>query len=204
VALFPRCGGAIVDYYIEGIRPQDWEAIRIWRNKQMAVLRQTEYIMAPEQINYAKAYYESQATYCAPQLLYSFFKRGKAGKIVQDYMEAIEVMSTFSLIGYGGLVHIDWNLKVAEISFLMNPERKEDLLQYTKEYLIFLELLRDYTAKLGLMRWRFVTPPKTGDPTRAIHVSIAREVFGAGWRLNDFKERSEDYSGNWVQEFNIR
>ena len=44
-------------------------------------------------------------------------------------------------IGYGGFVHIDWNLKKAELSFLLDTNRTKELETYKKEYNVFLKII---------------------------------------------------------------
>ncbi|WP_394992724.1 GNAT family N-acetyltransferase [Emticicia sp.] len=86
------------------IRSEDILKIRVWRNDQMKILRQNEYITEEKQI----AYYENQIvpnfnSEHPKQLLFSYFKNNE-------------------LIGYGGLVHFSWLDKRAEISFLLNTK----------------------------------------------------------------------------------
>lgn len=151
-------------YYIEQIRHQDWQTIREWRNAQMDILRQNHIISVEEQEAYLKTYYKECASYKPPQILYSFLYAARN----EDYP---------TLIGYGGLVHINWFNKSAEISYLVSPDRKADLLQYAREWLTFLQNLRDYTAKLGLKKWKSVTKLSTGDPTRILHIGVIRVLF---------------------------
>ena len=92
----------IGDYKITPIRNQDRYDILKWRNEQIYHLRQESLLSKENQDIYFKNTIASLFKVDFPnQLLFSFFLKDK-------------------FIGYGGLVHIDWENKLAEISFLMN------------------------------------------------------------------------------------
>ena len=62
-------------------------------------------------------------------------------------------LSQSQCVGYGGLTHIDWDSKRAEVSFLLDPERAADEECYRSEFKIFLKLLfRAAFDALGLHR----------------------------------------------------
>ena len=96
------------NYSIVPIREQDIEFIRIWRNEQINILRQKKLISQQEQIDYfnnvIKKTFESAKPDC---ILFSF------------------LLDT-NCIGYGGFVHINWNLKSAEISILTETSRSNN------------------------------------------------------------------------------
>lgn len=93
-----------LDFEIRPISVDDIEQIRIWRNLQMQVLRQNKVITTSDQINYFNnTLLPSFSQENPSQIIFSYFKN--------------EV-----LIGYGGLVHISWEDKRSELSFLLNPE----------------------------------------------------------------------------------
>lgn len=100
---------------------EDWEPIRQWRNAQMDILRQDHEITPEEQCAYARKYYDECLSYKPPQKLYSFFVSGPSEirPGLPTHKEAVEDMEP-KLIGYGGLVHINWDTLSAEVSFLMN------------------------------------------------------------------------------------
>ena len=50
-------------------------------------------------------------------------------------------------IGYGGLVHIDWNSKKAELSFLLDTNRTKEPETYKKEFSIFLKIILNISFK---------------------------------------------------------
>jgi RimJ/RimL family protein N-acetyltransferase len=90
------------------IRAEDIQKIRVWRNEQMRILRQNEYITAEKQ----DLYYENQ--------IFPDFNLDKPKQILFSYLKNNE------LIGYGGLVHFSWVDKRAEVSFLLNTNFIKD------------------------------------------------------------------------------
>ena len=112
-------------YQVVPIRIKDIESIRIWRNAQMDVLRQNKELSSNDQKQYFKnsiiPLFESDNP---EQILFSFFKDSE-------------------LIGYGGLVHISWVDKRAEMSFLLNNTRASVDVQYSKDFTCFIELIKE-------------------------------------------------------------
>lgn len=92
--------GALV---VRAVEPPDIEPIRVWRNAQMDVLRQKAPISEKAQI----AYY---ATQIWPQ---------KPCATPDNILLAMEMRA--ALVGYGGLVHVNWADRRAEVSFLLDP-----------------------------------------------------------------------------------
>lgn len=111
-------------FEIRPISINDIEQIRIWRNKQMHVLRQKKLITNSEQITYFNNILLSSFSQEYPnQIIFSYFK----DKV---------------LIGYGGLVHISWEDKRSEMSFLLNPELVEIeniYEQYFSKFIYFIK-----------------------------------------------------------------
>jgi RimJ/RimL family protein N-acetyltransferase len=111
------------------------EYIRQWRNNQIDILRQTRSITAKEQARYYKIHIQplfEMAT--PPQILFSYEHCGE-------------------LIGYGGLTHVDWESKRAEVSFLLAAEKKYNERSYRIEFAYFLEMLTKVTFEdLNLQR----------------------------------------------------
>ena len=88
------------EYSLVPIRYEDRYEILRWRNDQINILRQTKPITPQEQDEYFNSAVANLFKIDSPpQLLWSLLKSN-------------------ILIGYGGLVHIDWKSKNAEISFL--------------------------------------------------------------------------------------
>lgn len=119
-------------YKIVPIRSEDRYDIMNWRNEQIYHLRQDKPLTKESQDNYfdnviPQLFYQDKPN----QLLFSFLKAGIC-------------------IGYGGLVHINWVDKNAEISFIMGTrlEEKEFELNWTK-YLQLIEQLAFEQLKLS-------------------------------------------------------
>ena len=117
---------------IRPIHADDIEAIRQWRNQQLDVLRQSKPITPEEQERYfATHVWPFVNEPHPPQVLVSCFDGGRH-------------------IGYGGLVHIAWEHKRAEVSFLLDPARAES---YCADFAAFLRLIRNLAfGTLGLQR----------------------------------------------------
>jgi len=110
-------------YSIAPLRKQDIQKIRKWRNEQIRVLRQQSPLTKTDQIKYfehviKKSFHEIQPDV----ILFSFLKENNC-------------------IGYGGLVHINWNSKRGEVSFVSDTIRTESKKIYQKDFSIFLKLL---------------------------------------------------------------
>lgn len=89
------------NFSIVPIRQEDRYLIMSWRNEQIYHLRQAEPLNEELQDNYFK------------NVVASLFNEDKPNQILFSYLDGEEC------IGYGGLVHINWIDKNAEISFLM-------------------------------------------------------------------------------------
>lgn len=121
------------EYSLRFIQDDDIEFIRNWRNEQMSVLRQRELISAEQQINYFKNFVWSDMGKKQPsQILFALENKNK-------------------LIGYGGLVHISWADKRAEISFLVNPERAKSPILYEEDMKHFFKMIQN----VGLLELQF-------------------------------------------------
>jgi RimJ/RimL family protein N-acetyltransferase len=109
------------DYSIIPIRLNDRFKIRNWRNEQIEILRQDHYLTIKEQNEYFKNTVKKSFEVIEPnQLLFSFlFKK--------------------QLIGYGGLVHIDWTNRNSEISFLIDTKLNKT--NFKEYWNIFLNLI---------------------------------------------------------------
>ena len=108
-------------YSLVPIRWQDRYKIMQWRNEQMFHLRQDKELTVEDQ----DAYFEN--------IVAKLFDLDKPKQILFSFLKDKEC------IGYGGLVHIDWNKKTAEISFLINSELERT--QFSKLWLIFLSMI---------------------------------------------------------------
>jgi RimJ/RimL family protein N-acetyltransferase len=113
------------EFRIKPITKSDIECIRLWRNMQMDVLRQKKVITRPEQINYFD------------NVLLPLFSQEYPSQIIFSYFKGE------TLIGYGGLVHISWEDKRSEMSFLLNPEFLVTSEIYEEYFSMFINLIRE-------------------------------------------------------------
>jgi RimJ/RimL family protein N-acetyltransferase len=90
------------DYSIVPIRFEDRFDIMKWRNEQIYHLRQQKPLTKEDQEHYFST------------TVASLFEQKQPNQILFSYLEGNKC------IGYGGLVHINWIDKNAEISFIIN------------------------------------------------------------------------------------
>jgi RimJ/RimL family protein N-acetyltransferase len=98
-------------YSIVPIRFQDRLDIMNWRNEQIYHLRQNKPLTIEDQERYFK------------NIVEPLFSEEKPGQILFSYLE------NQKCIGYGGLVHINWIDKNAEISFIIETALEKDYFQ---------------------------------------------------------------------------
>lgn len=111
------------DYTIIPLRDEDKYKIMQWRNEQIDILRQKEPLTQIQQEQYFT------------NVVAKLFEEEKPNQILFSYLKNDE------LIGYGGLVHIDWESRNAEISFLTETERNQDISLFEKDFSIYLKLI---------------------------------------------------------------
>lgn len=121
------------DYSLVPIRREDRYDIMQWRNEQISLLRQAELLTKEKQDWYfenvvAELFDQKQPK----QILFSFLKNREC-------------------IGYGGLVHIDWQSKNAEISFLLDTERNSKV-EYLKHSEIYFRLILKVAETLSFKK----------------------------------------------------
>ena len=114
-------------YSIVPIRMGDRYDIMKWRNEQMYHLRQNKTLIREEQDKYFDT------------VVASLFKKDHPDQILFSYLE------NDVCIGYGGLVHINWIDKNAEISFIMNTQLEVDNFEF--HWSSFLKLLEKLAFK---------------------------------------------------------
>ena len=111
------------NYKLVPIRFEDRYIIMKWRNEQMYHLRQNQQLSVDIQDKYfanvIKMIFDQEFP---SQILFSFLENDIC-------------------IGYGGLVHINWVDKNAEISFIMKTELEKE--NFSNYWYIFLELLEE-------------------------------------------------------------
>lgn len=110
------------EFEIVPIRHEDRFDIMKWRNEQIYHLRQSEPLTEQVQNAYFEKIVATLFEQEKPdQLLFSFLNRNK-------------------LVAYGGLVHINWTDRNAEVSFVMNTRlEKEGFSKNWSEYLYLIE-----------------------------------------------------------------
>lgn len=121
----------IGEYSIVPIRFKDRLDIMNWRNEQIYHLRQNKLLTEKNQ----DFYFEN--------VVAKLFNQKKPNQILFSYLK------NDKCIGYGGLVHINWIDKNAEISFIMNTSlEKEEFNFHWATYLSLIEKLS--FSELGL------------------------------------------------------
>jgi hypothetical protein len=132
--LIPNLPVKIRDSVIDVIKPEHIEQIRNWRNQQIRILRQAHQISPEDQIEYFKKSVWSELESLRPnQILLSINKFN-------------------TLIGYGGLVHINWDTLEAEVSFLLKTKLTSDLEEYNKLFVDFLDGIELIAGKFLKLR----------------------------------------------------
>ena len=118
-------------FCIVPIRSEDRFRIMKWRNEQIYHLRQKEFLNKESQNKYFDTIIKSSFNESCPrQILFSMLKNQKC-------------------IGYGGLVHINWEDKNAEISFIMDTDlEKKSFYKVWYEYLKIIQQVAFKDLKL--------------------------------------------------------
>lgn len=99
-------------YSIIPIRYEDRLDILKWRNEQIYHLRQVKPLTEEDQENYFK------------NTVQNLFEQENPNQLLFSYLE------NNICIGYGGLVHINWVDKNAEISFIMDTTLEKDFFSF--------------------------------------------------------------------------
>ena len=105
------------------IRDEDRYAILKWRNEQMYHLRQAKLLTHETQ----DAYFEN--------VVAKLFEVEKPDQMLFSLLEHGQ------LIGYGGIVHINWLDQHAELSFIMNTELES--MRFEEIWSVFLRCIED-------------------------------------------------------------
>ena len=109
------------EYSLVPIRKEDRYDIMKWRNEQIYHLRQTKLLTKEEQDEYFDT------------VIARLYNAEKPDQLLFSYLRGNEC------IGYGGLVHINWIDRNAEVSFIMDTKLEKD--EFHKHWGIFLDLL---------------------------------------------------------------
>lgn len=114
----------LANYCLVALREKDIQLIRKWRNDQIGILRQKKPLSVSEQ----KKYYDN--------IIRQTFSQKKPESILFSFL-----FNNIS-IGYGGFVHIDWNSRRAELSFIVDTKRSKDKNIYEADFSTFLTLIK--------------------------------------------------------------
>jgi RimJ/RimL family protein N-acetyltransferase len=111
-------------YKLSSIRDEDKYLIMQWRNEQIINLRQKHPIDSSQQ----EIYFDT--------VVADLFNQEKPGQLLFSFFE------NENFIGYGGLVHIDWESKNAEISFLIETVNAKNDIVWAEKFSNFVEILK--------------------------------------------------------------
>lgn len=104
------------------LRDMDKHTILKMRNEQIYHLRQSELLNVEKQDAYFK------------NVIDPLFQQEKPGQLLFSFLENGE------FVGYGGLVHINWENRNAEISFIMKTDLENNFFSfYWQNYLLLIE-----------------------------------------------------------------
>jgi len=117
----------IDEYKIIPIRHEDRYDIMKWRNEQMYHLRQTAILTT-----------EAQDLYF-DKVVSNLFEKEKPDQVLFSFLE------NDKCIGYGGLVHLDWEKRSGEISFLISTELESEF--FEKLWISFLKMIEQVAFK---------------------------------------------------------
>lgn len=140
-------------YLLVPIRYEDRLAILNWRNEQLYHLRQEKPLTVEQQNQYFSEVVSALFRSPRPdQLLFSYLKNGEC-------------------IGYGGLVHINWTDKNAEISFLVNSSILDNHHLYFECFQTYLEIIK----QIGFDELKFNKLYTETYDLRGAHIEILEE-----------------------------
>jgi len=109
-------------YAIVPLRSEDRYKIMQWRNEQIYHLRQNKLLTKQDQDNYFD------------NVIINDFENEQPAQVLFSFLKDNEC------IGYGGLVHINYTDRNAEISFLMDTQREKEYFEINwMKYLSLIE-----------------------------------------------------------------
>jgi RimJ/RimL family protein N-acetyltransferase len=118
-------------YWIQPIRFETHLEIMKWRNDQIKFLRQEAPLTEADQLKYFSL------------IIKKLYEVDEPGQLLFNFYQGQE------LIGYGGLVHIDWKNLNAEISFILDSAKNTQD-SYLEKFSFFLQLIEKASRKLNL------------------------------------------------------
>ncbi|RBW66278.1 hypothetical protein DS893_05565 [Vibrionales bacterium C3R12] len=155
----------------EPIRYSDRFKIMEWRNAQMFHLRQTRVLTEQDQEAYFQKVVSPLFDMEFPeQLLFSYENQG-------------------SFSGYGGFVHIDYHLGVAELSFLVDPKSSiEQQSEHWREFFTFVDqFAKDHEFLKVVSGYCYDVRPW-----------LYPLYAAAGFELSETKRNDVEIEGKWV------
>jgi Acetyltransferase (GNAT) domain len=111
------------------IRDEDKYTIMKWRNEQIDILRQKEPLTKEKQ----ELYFSN--------VVDKLFEQEKPDQLLFSFLE------NDILIGYGGLVHIDWESRNAEVSFITVNDGKNNKQGFINDWRTFLVILKQIAGQ---------------------------------------------------------
>jgi len=165
-------------YSLRTIHWNDREVIRQWRNAQIHVLRQVNPLSK-----------EDQDSYFSNVILHEL-RSNQPRQILFTFEEDDQV------VGYGGLVHIVWEDKRAEVSFLTSPNRLHAH-TFANDWQNYLSLLHELARRIGFHK---LTTETYG--TRPDVISILEEFgFQREGELREHHVISSEYVTSYAHGY---
>lgn len=161
------------DYQLSPISESSIEKIRIWRNEQMVVLRQKEEICPEDQVKYYRNVILPNFSDPRPKII------------------LFELHHHKELIGYGGFVHISWEDKRAEISFLLSSALSKEIKVYQAHFFNYLEMIKS----IGFNELKFNKLFTETYDIRPHHISTLEK---AGFKLEGILRNHVLIEGNYI------
>ncbi|WP_424493684.1 GNAT family N-acetyltransferase [Salinimicrobium sp. GXAS 041] len=159
------------EFSIVPIRSEDRYVIMEWRNEQMYHLRQHEPLTKEKQ----DVYFDS--------IISKLFEQDKPSQILFSYLKGEKC------IGYGGLVHINWIDKNAEISFIMKTGLETDNFEF--HWASFLDLLEK-------VAWKELNLHKIYTYAFDLRPHIYPALTRAGFALEVILKEHSFFEGNYI------
>jgi RimJ/RimL family protein N-acetyltransferase len=169
-------------YSLVPIRDEDKFEIMQWRNDQIDILRQKELLTKNQQENYFK------------NVVDRLFEKEQPDQILWSFLYKEE------LIGYGGLVHIDWENKVAEISFLTETSRNKNIELFISDWTHYLDLIKQI-ANLHLNFKSIFTYAYDIRPD--LYIALENSKFKETKRIKNFIEIDNELKDVVIHTFNF-
>jgi RimJ/RimL family protein N-acetyltransferase len=171
------------DYSLIPIRDEDKYAILNWRNSQLDILRQQNPLTEEQQENYFKTTVSGLFDQEKPeQILWSFLVNGQ-------------------LIGYGGLVHINWTNKTAEISFLTETSRNQSKDIFISDWINYLSLVKKIASEIlnfnSIFTYAYDIRPN-------LYIALENSGFKETKRIKNFIEINNQLKDVVIHTFNIK